>query len=225
MTTLTIKRNTVAAAMATLLLASAFAARAEDIVPPKPVPALQGKTTAGKKLDLAKLLKSRKPKETWVLFWASWCPPCAFELPELEKLWKELRGKGFEVVTVNEEAMSPDMAWAKGLPDYVKMMKISYPVIDDNDGKLADAWGVEGRLPTLYRVNEKGEIIARELGFSEDVFRVREKGLKERLGVIEKTETAPPAHKPLEEKPAAEKASGAKSPEAKPAEARPAEKQ
>lgn len=190
-------RNFRYAAVAALLLVPALAVRAEDIVPPRPAPALTGKTTAGKNLDLKKILKSRKPKETWVLFWATWCPPCAFELPELEKLWKDLRSKGFEVVTVNEESMSPDMAWAKGLPDYVKMMKISYPVIDDDGGKIADIWGVEGRLPTLYRLNEKGEIIARELGFSEDVFRVREKGLKERLGIIEKTEAAPP-HKALE---------------------------
>jgi len=184
------------AAAAVILLQPSPALRAEDILPPKPAPALSGKTTAGKKLDLGKLLKNRKPKETWVLFWASWCPPCAFELPELEKLWKELRGKGFEVVTVNEEAMSPDMAWAKGLNDYVTMMKISYPVIDDDNGKLADAWGVEGRLPTLYRIDEKGRIIARELGFSEDVFRIREKGLRERLGVAPKAgpaEAAPAA--------------------------------
>lgn len=154
----------------------------------RPAPELKGRLVGGGKVDLSRLLQEKKPKETWVLFWATWCAPCAFELPELEKLWKELRGNGFELVTVNEESMNPDMAWATGLPDYLKMMKISFPVIEDEAGKLASAWGLDGRLPTLFRINSAGEIVAREIGFSEILFREREKGLKERLGVTSKKE-------------------------------------
>ncbi len=149
----------------------------------KPAPPLEGTTVGGAPASLAKILADRKPKETWVLFWATWCPPCAFELPEMERLANDLRGSGFELVTVNVENMNPDMAWAKGLPDYIQMMKLSFTVIEDRDAKLAEAWGIEGRLPTLFRLDGKGRIVAREIGFSEELFRTREKGLRERLGV------------------------------------------
>lgn len=166
-----------------LALLAAFPARAiAEEATPKLAPALEGPTVGGAPFSLKKLLAEKKPKETWVLFWATWCPPCVFELPELDRLWSELKGQGFELVTVNEENMNPDMAWAKGLPDYIRMRNLSFVVVDDADGKIAQSWPVEGKLPTLFRLDGEGRIVAQEIGFSEKIFREREESLRKRLG-------------------------------------------
>lgn len=82
-----------------LVLAAAWplAARAEQ-EPEVPVfPNLTLTTLDGGEVTL----ESFRGRPVLLTFWASWCGPCRVELPELEKLYGELVGTGFVVLTVN----------------------------------------------------------------------------------------------------------------------------
>jgi thiol-disulfide isomerase/thioredoxin len=140
-----------AAAAALALLASAGA----DDAPPLrgwsggETPALAGLDLEGRPLDLRAL----RGRVVLVQFWASWCEPCQVELPALARLRASLRGRPFEVVTVN---LGEGPARAR---QFVREHAVDLPVLLDGDRQAAAAWGVGG-LPMAFLVDAQGRIEA-----------------------------------------------------------------
>ena len=140
-----------AAAIALALVASA-AAPDDDAPRLRPwtrgeTPALAGGDVAGRRLDL----RSLRGRVVLVQFWASWCEPCADELPALVKLQASHRGRPFAVLTVN---------YGEG-PARVEQFKrehaVELPVLLDRDRRAAAAWGVGG-LPMSFLVDAEGRV-------------------------------------------------------------------
>jgi peroxiredoxin len=111
-----------AAAIAAALI---FAAAAVACTPAKPesesTPApdftitdLQGKTLS---------LASYKGKVLVLNFWATWCPPCRKEIPDFIEAYRELGGKGLEILGV-----SVDETTAEALLEWTKRTGINYPI-------------------------------------------------------------------------------------------------
>jgi thiol-disulfide isomerase/thioredoxin len=67
----------------------------------KPAPAIQGIDTDGKPFDLA----DAKGKVVLVVFWASWCPPCADEIEPLQEVADSYGARGLQIVGINLDAM------------------------------------------------------------------------------------------------------------------------
>jgi len=91
-----------------------------------------------------------------VNFFASWCPPCRAEIPDMVALQKAYKAKGFTFigVAVNENDDS--------IKSFMKSSGINYPVVMA-DQKLVNAYGryVEGgirSIPTTFVVNRSGQI-------------------------------------------------------------------
>jgi peroxiredoxin len=96
----------------------------------------------------------------WVLvnFWATWCPPCLNELPELNALFNSHKNKDLAVIGIAMEYASP-----KVVTDFVKKHGISYPIVLGTNKTLAQIGDLEV-LPTSYLYNPAGEQVAAQKG-------------------------------------------------------------
>jgi thiol-disulfide isomerase/thioredoxin len=118
------------------------------------MPAYTAKTLDGAPYDLA----SEKGKVVLVNVWATWCGPCRFEIPELQKMHDDLGGRGFKVVGV-----SVDEGEAKEVKQFMTDQKMTYPVVHDPDGRIANLLATTV-LPTSVLLDRHGKIVWREIG-------------------------------------------------------------
>ncbi|MCB1787489.1 MAG: TlpA family protein disulfide reductase [Gammaproteobacteria bacterium] len=97
----------------------------------------------------------------WVLvnYWATWCPPCLEEIPELEVFHTGSEGKAI-VLGVNMESIDDGE-----LKQFVDQQFVSYPILlaTERPSREQLIGPVEG-LPTSYLVSPSGEIVARQVG-------------------------------------------------------------
>ena len=127
-------------------------------VPPTQVgdvmPAYSAQTLDGKPFALS----SEKGKVVFVNLWATWCTPCRMEIPELEKLQARYSSRGFEVIGV-----SLDEGAAADVKKFIDEEKITYPVVHDPEGNLANVLQTTV-LPTSCIVDRAGKIVWRQVG-------------------------------------------------------------
>lgn len=116
-------------------------------------PAFAGLTVHGKSLGLADL----EGKVVILNFWATWCPPCRVEMPQLESLQRRLGVEDLAVVAINvSEPAAPIRGYADGLG-------LTVSILLDPAGEIRRAYGVIG-LPTTFLVGRNGRAVARAIG-------------------------------------------------------------
>ena len=98
-------------------------------------------------------LKSFRGKVVLVNFWATWCIPCLFEMPEFEQLYQAYKGKGFEVLAVSVDQGDPEV-----VRRYVVDRKLTYPVFHDPQGHLVLAFRLPG-FPATYLLGSDGALL------------------------------------------------------------------
>jgi len=96
-------------------------------------------------------------------FWATWCPYCRTEIPELTELQEAWRAKGVRVLAVSTDADEGV------LRQFVAAQRLAYPVIADRSGgsALAEQYGISG-IPATYIIGRDG-LIARRLNGASDI--------------------------------------------------------
>ena len=95
-------------------------------------------------------------------FWATWCHPCALEMPSLEALWRRYQERGLVVLAVSVDRGSP-----RGLLEpYVRNLKLTFPILLDPDSKTSDGWRVTA-LPATFLVSPGGEVAGMAVGARE----------------------------------------------------------
>ena len=93
-------------------------------------------------------------------FWATWCPPCRLEMPAMERLYQEFRGKGLEIVAVNF------MESREQVQAFAEEQKLTYPMLLDGKAEIAEQYGVM-RLPETVLIGRKGEVLAKSIGYKD----------------------------------------------------------
>lgn len=107
----------------------------------------------GAPVDLAAF----RGRPVWVVFWATWCPPCQTETPDLQRAYEANRSAGLELVAV--DVQEP----AESVRAYVDTYGLTYRVALDTTGAAMKGWGVFG-LPTHYFLDADGIVRDRVYG-------------------------------------------------------------
>ncbi len=91
-------------------------------------------------------------KVVLINFWASWCPPCRHEAPDLQALYADYHAAGFTIVGVN----MLESAEQKAL-DFIDEFGISYPNGEDTGQKVTKLYRVEGP-PESFLIDKRGQV-------------------------------------------------------------------
>ncbi len=86
-----------------------------------------------------------------VNIWATWCPPCKAEMPDINAFYEAHKDEGFVVLAVNsqEDAATVD--------DFIQAKGFSFPVALDTQGEVMRLYQALG-LPTTYIIDRNGTI-------------------------------------------------------------------
>jgi peroxiredoxin len=94
-------------------------------------------------------------KVVLVNFWATWCPPCRKEMPDLQALYDKYKDQGFVVLAISDEEA------AKVRP-FIGERKITYPVLLDAGRKVNDLFQVGG-IPKSFVYDRQGKLVAQSI--------------------------------------------------------------
>lgn len=125
-----------------------------------PVPSLDGSLLGGQRFTI----QSYQGKPLLLHFWATWCSICKMEQSSIAAMSED-----YQVITVAMNS-GTDMEVAA----YLEEQGLSFPVVIDENGTIAERFGVRG-VPTSFIIDPKGGIKFTEVGFT------TESGLRLRL--------------------------------------------
>src|SRR2546426_11182557 len=89
-------------------------------------------------------------------FWATWCGPCREELTSIEKLNKDLKGKGLVILGINDE----DTGTAKS---FLKKNEYTLETLMDSKREVHRMYGVRA-IPTVVVIDSRGVVAAHFVG-------------------------------------------------------------
>lgn len=97
-------------------------------------------------------MKSLRGKVVLVNFWATWCPPCRKEIPDLENLYGQFKGQGLVVLGISDEA-------EKKVQDFALKHSVTYPILLDPGRKVNTQFSVKG-IPMSFLYDRNGKLVA-----------------------------------------------------------------
>jgi cytochrome c biogenesis protein CcmG, thiol:disulfide interchange protein DsbE len=106
-------------------------------------------------------LSERRKNVVLLNLWATWCAPCRYEIPELQSIHDTFKSRGFEVIGV-----SVDEGGAEAVQEFVDEYRMTYPVVLDPAGTMADILQTSV-LPTTVMLDRAGTIVWKRLGLIE----------------------------------------------------------
>lgn len=112
-------------------------------------------TLDGEKMSLSDL----KGKKVLLNFWATWCPPCRSEMPDMQKIYDEYED---EVVIAAVNLTSSESS-VDTVESFVKELNLTFPVFLDEKGKVNSEYEVLS-YPTSYFIDQEGIIKTKFVG-------------------------------------------------------------
>jgi peroxiredoxin len=98
-------------------------------------------------------LKDYRGQVVLLNFWATWCPPCKAEMPDLEALYREHgAARGFAVLGIN---MQEEVGVVRA---FAERQGVTFPLLLDTDGEVATRQFAIRSLPTTLIIDREGRI-------------------------------------------------------------------
>ena len=104
-------------------------------------------------------LSDYKGKTIFLNFWATWCPPCRAEMPDIQKLYENYSQEGDDALIVLG-VVAPELGQEttiEGITDFLEENKFTYPVLMDTEMELFQAYGISS-YPTTFMIDRDGNV-------------------------------------------------------------------
>lgn len=108
-------------------------------------------------------LSDYKGKVVFLNFWATWCPPCREEMPDIEALYNKYDKNQGDVIILGisspktSENIYTREVEKEGVIDYLKDNDIIFPVVFDETGSVYSTYSISA-LPTSFFIDKEGNI-------------------------------------------------------------------
>jgi len=112
-------------------------------------PDFELETLSGETIKLSDL----EGKKVILNFWATWCPPCREEMPEMQKFYDEYQDE-VEIIAVNATATETK---EQDVYDYMDEFSYTYPILLDQSGDVTEEYEVL-TMPTSYFIGTDGKL-------------------------------------------------------------------
>jgi peroxiredoxin len=100
-------------------------------------------------------MQDLRGKVVLVNFWATWCPPCRREMPDMEGLSKRFGPRGLVILAISDED-------AAKVQPFIAEHKYSYPILLDPGRTVNKLFGVEG-IPKSFLYGRDGKLVAQAI--------------------------------------------------------------
>jgi peroxiredoxin len=122
---------------------------------PERAPQVVFTTLEGKRISLSQL----KGHTVLVNFWATSCPGCVKEMPQIVATYRQYQNQGFEVIAVAMPYDPPDH-----VINYAKKNALPFPVVLDLDGSISHLFGEVQVTPSSFVIDAQGNMVRRVIG-------------------------------------------------------------
>ncbi|MBM7603100.1 thiol-disulfide isomerase/thioredoxin [Metabacillus crassostreae] len=112
-------------------------------------------TLDGEKMSLSDL----KGKKVLVNFWATWCPPCRSEMPDMQQIYDEYD----DDVVIAAVNLTSSESSIDTVESFVNELSLTFPILLDEKGKVNNEYEVLS-YPTSYFIDEEGIIKTKFVG-------------------------------------------------------------
>ncbi|GAB4074447.1 redoxin domain-containing protein [Barrientosiimonas marina] len=102
-------------------------------------------------------LSDYRGERVMINFWASWCPPCRAEVPDLEKFYKNKDIKLLAINLTSTESNESD------IDDFIEEYGMTFPVLLDRNTEVANRYGIQP-IPSSFMIDSNGRISFRVFG-------------------------------------------------------------
>ena len=100
-------------------------------------------------------LKEQRGKVVVLNFWATWCPPCRKEMPDLETLYQQFKEQGLVILAISDED-------AGKVKPFIAQQKVTYPILLDPGRKVNELFQIEG-IPKTFVYDRNGKLVAQSI--------------------------------------------------------------
>ena len=100
-------------------------------------------------------LKEQRGKVVVLNFWATWCPPCRKEMPDLETLYHQFKEQGLVILAISDED-------AGKVRPFIAQQKVTYPILLDPGRKVNELFQIEG-IPKTFVYDRNGKLVAQSI--------------------------------------------------------------